>query len=215
MSTALALGVPVCRCVVPPFCPCQQSPQVVLRLQGYSHLLREARASSEPYTCTSSSSCVALALVVQRASASTSTLHAVVLVSLTLRVQASIVPPIVSHGYGSGFASGFVWDGCRDYSGVLVVPAILRFWEHVDLAAARSYCRQLLVDACALLCEASQLFALLSQYVVHSYLLAEVPLHGINLLTSMNSSASMSLHACAGLYVLLFVWNHVCVRLGL
>jgi isopenicillin-N epimerase len=72
-----------------------------------------------------------------------------------MRVQASIVPPIVSHGYGSGFASGFVWDGCRDYSGVLVVPAILRFWEHVDLAAARSYCRQLLVDACALLCEVS------------------------------------------------------------
>lgn len=70
-----------------------------------------------------------------------------------LHVQASIVPPIVSHGYGSGFASGFVWDGCRDYSGVLAVPAILRFWEHVGLSSARSYCRELLAAACALLCE--------------------------------------------------------------
>jgi hypothetical protein len=76
--------------------------------------------------------------------------------------QATIVPPIVSHGYGSGFVSSFVWDGCRDYSGVLIVPALLTFWERFGWEAVRTYCRDLCRMACELLVEVcSQLFTVL------------------------------------------------------
>jgi isopenicillin-N epimerase len=68
-------------------------------------------------------------------------------------LQDEIVPAVISHGFGAGFSSGFIWDGCRDYSGVLIVPALLKFWEAVDLPACRSYCRDLLKRACAVLCE--------------------------------------------------------------
>lgn len=58
---------------------------------------------------------------------------------------------IISHGYGSGFNSEFLWDGARDYSGVLAVPTLLAWWKWVGAEAARSYCRELLQKAVALL----------------------------------------------------------------
>lgn len=33
--------------------------------------------------------------------------------------QAQTLPLIKSHGFGAGFTSNFIWDGCRDYSGAL------------------------------------------------------------------------------------------------
>lgn len=35
---------------------------------------------------------------------------------------------IVTHGYGNGFASEFIWDGTRDYGAALTLPAIIKFW---------------------------------------------------------------------------------------
>lgn len=67
-------------------------------------------------------------------------------------VKADTRPLIISHGHGSGFASEFIWDGNRDYSGILALPTLLTWWQRVDAGAARDYCRGLLRDAVALLC---------------------------------------------------------------
>lgn len=67
-------------------------------------------------------------------------------------VKADTRPLIISHGHGSGFASEFIWDGNRDYSGILALPALLNWWQRVDASVAREYCRGLLREAVALLC---------------------------------------------------------------
>jgi len=43
--------------------------------------------------------------------------------------QKHIAPPVMSHGYGAGFLSEFIWDGARDYSALLALPAALEFWR--------------------------------------------------------------------------------------
>ncbi len=58
---------------------------------------------------------------------------------------------IKSHGYGDGFTSEFIWDGCRDYCSVVALPLLLDFWEAAGHEAARRYCRGLLQDAITLL----------------------------------------------------------------
>jgi len=59
--------------------------------------------------------------------------------------QADTRPLVVSHGYGSGFASEFVWDGCRDYSAQLAVPAAAAFRRAMGgEARVAAYCRALL-----------------------------------------------------------------------
>ena len=61
-------------------------------------------------------------------------------------------PAVVSHGYGAGFASEFVWDGCRDYAGALALPALLEWWAAVGgHAAGRDYCARTLAAAVAAL----------------------------------------------------------------
>lgn len=45
------------------------------------------------------------------------------------RVQPTTRPLVVSHGSGHGFASDFMWDGCRDYAPYLGVSAALRMWR--------------------------------------------------------------------------------------
>ena len=66
-------------------------------------------------------------------------------------VRAATRPVVISHGYGDGFTSDFIWDGTRDYAGVVALPTLLRWWEWVGHDAARGYCRALLRDAVALL----------------------------------------------------------------
>lgn len=63
------------------------------------------------------------------------------------RHQAGVRPLIVSHGYGSGFVSEFIWDGCRDYAPLLAVSAALRAWRSLGPDAARAYQRRLLQQA--------------------------------------------------------------------
>jgi isopenicillin-N epimerase len=68
-------------------------------------------------------------------------------------VAARVRAAVISHGWGSGFTSEFMWDGARDYSAAVSLPTLLDWWEvrAGGLAAARAYCRQLLRDAVALL----------------------------------------------------------------
>jgi selenocysteine lyase/cysteine desulfurase len=58
----------------------------------------------------------------------------------------------VSHGYGNGFASEFIWDGCRDYGAAVALPSLLGWWNWIGLDRARAHCRTLLREGCALLC---------------------------------------------------------------
>ena len=53
-------------------------------------------------------------------------------------------PLIVSHGWGAGFTSSFIWDGNRDYSAVLAIPATLRWWQAVGHSRALEYIRETL-----------------------------------------------------------------------
>lgn len=42
--------------------------------------------------------------------------------------QHCVRPLCASHGTGSGFWSEFIWDGCRDYAGVLSLSTTLKWW---------------------------------------------------------------------------------------
>lgn len=44
-------------------------------------------------------------------------------------------PLYLSHGFGHGFVSDFLWDGCRDYAPALALPACYAFWEACGGAA--------------------------------------------------------------------------------
>jgi len=62
-----------------------------------------------------------------------------------------IVPPIVSHGVGSGFTSQFIWDGCRDYSSALSISTAIKVWKALGATRIREYCHGLVTEASALL----------------------------------------------------------------
>lgn len=77
----------------------------------------------------------------------------VAILAVSERVRETTHCPIISHGSGSGFSSEFIWDGARDYSGVLALQALLAWWDWVGPAAARGYCESLLQKAVKLLTE--------------------------------------------------------------
>ena len=67
---------------------------------------------------------------------------------LALKVRAAVV----SHGFGAGYTSEFIWDGCRDYSMAVALPELLDWWAEDDLLIqSRRYCRELLISAVELL----------------------------------------------------------------
>jgi isopenicillin-N epimerase len=68
--------------------------------------------------------------------------------------QSRTRPLIVSHGYGSGFSSEFIWDGCRDYSAALSVPAVCAMRARMGEARLAEWSRALLRWAVAHLCTA-------------------------------------------------------------
>jgi isopenicillin-N epimerase len=45
--------------------------------------------------------------------------------------QAGIHPPVISHGYGKGYAAEFDWPGTRDFSAWLAVPAAIDFYKEL------------------------------------------------------------------------------------
>jgi len=44
-------------------------------------------------------------------------------------------PAVISHGVDDGFASRFMWDGCRDYSAQLSLPVVLDYWTNNTTSA--------------------------------------------------------------------------------
>lgn len=63
-------------------------------------------------------------------------------------------PLIVSHGWGAGFVSEFIWDGCRDYAPLLGMSAALRALRVLGPQAVRAHQRALLAEAADLLTRA-------------------------------------------------------------
>ena len=48
-------------------------------------------------------------------------------------------PLVVSHGYGEGFNSNFIWHGAADYSAALALPQLAEWWRNVGLERAISH----------------------------------------------------------------------------
>jgi selenocysteine lyase/cysteine desulfurase len=90
--------------------------------------------------------------------------------------QAAVRPLVVSHGWGSGFSSEFMWDGCRDYAPLLGVSSALDFWAALGGgAAARAYMRSLLAEAVALLLAAWRTHTLVPLSLCASMALVRLP----------------------------------------
>ena len=53
--------------------------------------------------------------------------------------QAGIHPPVISHGYGKGYAAEFDWTGTRDFSSWLAVPDALDFLLALKPSRVRAY----------------------------------------------------------------------------
>jgi isopenicillin-N epimerase len=60
--------------------------------------------------------------------------------------QAGIHPPVISHGYGKGFAAEFDWTGTRDFSSWLAVPDALHFFRRLGPVRSRSYNHKLVTQ---------------------------------------------------------------------
>ena len=61
--------------------------------------------------------------------------------------QTGIHPPVISHGYGKGFAAEFDWTGTRDFSGWLSIPDGIDFLKELNASRARAYSHHLVTEA--------------------------------------------------------------------
>ncbi|XP_052808847.1 uncharacterized protein LOC128237389 [Mya arenaria] len=58
-------------------------------------------------------------------------------------LQEKTRPLIVSHGFGSGFNSEFIWAGLHDYSPFLALHTVLDFWETLGVESILNYTHDL------------------------------------------------------------------------
>ncbi|XP_041348753.1 L-cysteine desulfhydrase-like [Gigantopelta aegis] len=60
--------------------------------------------------------------------------------------QSVIRPVVISHGFGSGYNSEFIWTGLHDYSPFLALHTVLDFWQMLGVGVIQGYmhdlCRQ-------------------------------------------------------------------------
>lgn len=54
-------------------------------------------------------------------------------------LKTKIRPLVISHGFGSGFNSEFMWSGLRDYSSMLALTCVLDVWEYLGAIPIREY----------------------------------------------------------------------------
>ncbi|KAJ8314776.1 hypothetical protein KUTeg_006926 [Tegillarca granosa] len=54
-------------------------------------------------------------------------------------LQKSTRPLVISHGFGSGFNSEFIWAGLHDYSPFLAMHVVLNFWEGIGSTKIQQY----------------------------------------------------------------------------
>lgn len=63
------------------------------------------------------------------------------------QIKHTVRPLIISHGYGSGFNSEFIWAGLHDYSPFLALHTVLNFWESLGENNIQKYMKTLLNQA--------------------------------------------------------------------
>ncbi|XP_052087446.1 uncharacterized protein LOC127724505 [Mytilus californianus] len=68
-------------------------------------------------------------------------------------LQSKTRPLVISHGFGSGFNSEFIWAGLHDYSPFLALHTVIDFWESVGPSKIRQHMYGLCKKACHLLME--------------------------------------------------------------
>ncbi|XP_072408054.1 uncharacterized protein [Chiloscyllium punctatum] len=62
-------------------------------------------------------------------------------------LQNCLQPLVISHGFGFGFSSEYIWTGLKDYSAFLALHTVLDFWESLGLQRVRGYIKDLLSQA--------------------------------------------------------------------
>ena len=76
-------------------------------------------------------------------------------------LRSLLQPACISHGYGSGFTSNFLWDGCHSYAPLLCLLSTVGLWqsglrlpsgELFSTADMRRYCAELCRWAAGMLC---------------------------------------------------------------
>ena len=60
--------------------------------------------------------------------------------------QTDLQPLTVSHGSKDGFVSSFIWDGNRDYSGILSLLTLIQLWKAWGGKCARTHMRTMAMD---------------------------------------------------------------------
>ncbi|XP_043543073.1 L-cysteine desulfhydrase-like isoform X2 [Chiloscyllium plagiosum] len=62
-------------------------------------------------------------------------------------LQNCLQPLVISHGFGFGFSSEYIWTGLKDYSAFLALHTVLDFWESLGLQRVRGYIKDLMSQA--------------------------------------------------------------------
>ncbi|XP_048734812.2 uncharacterized protein LOC125650493 isoform X2 [Ostrea edulis] len=60
-------------------------------------------------------------------------------------------PLVISHGFGSGFNSEFIWTGLHDYSPYLAIHVMINFWDDIGKERVFNYMYTLRRKACDML----------------------------------------------------------------
>ncbi|XP_051880490.1 uncharacterized protein LOC127574962 isoform X2 [Pristis pectinata] len=66
-------------------------------------------------------------------------------------LQNSLRPLVISHGFGFGFSSEYIWTGLKDYTAILALHTVLDFWESVGVQRIQGYIKDLMSQAVDLL----------------------------------------------------------------
>eukprot|EP00054_Salpingoeca_dolichothecata_P002030 m.21507 g.21507 ORF g.21507 m.21507 type:complete len:323 (+) comp12717_c0_seq1:472-1440(+) len=75
------------------------------------------------------------------------------LMYVTPMFQPRVRPLVVSHGFGSGFSSEFIWLGLRDLSPFLALHPVLDFWEGYGTAIVQKHIHQQAAEQARLLAD--------------------------------------------------------------
>ena len=91
--------------------------------------------------------------------------------------QAGLHPPVISWGYGQGFAAEFDWVGTRDFTPYLAAPTGIEFMQDMGVAAMREYQHMLAWDAAQRLARRWNVELPVTEHQVGSMVTVPLPAH--------------------------------------
>jgi isopenicillin-N epimerase len=124
--------------------------------------------------------------------------------------RADIHPCIISHHYGEGLAEEFAWQGTRDVSAWLAIPAALRFMSNLGWPRIREHNHSLAVWAHQMLVERLNVEPLTPLDGKLLGATATLPLPGrlANLSEAQSKALQQSLYTNHAIEVPLFYWQN-------